>query len=348
MLTLDWCSLSFETDDLEQVKTCLSELFGNGSESHGVQGYRKGMRYACGACISWESAYGDDFGTVSITGDSCDVLGVRGVVDLMRESWVLRCTRIDTRFSDRKGLLDWSYFIDARNAGNYSGLRSTRIIDKQERSGPSVLKIRGQSIYYGNAGRRGSGAMLNFYNETAESGVVVGRRAGVEFCAWAFEMRFYQGKAESLRTELLKAGKKTKKIRKVIAGAMLDPLSFLDRSSGDKNLNRCPELQWWTRFKKAVKSSKVDLKGKVNASTYDESWHHFKRQASGTLRALYMCRMNDDEFAEHFMEMVKSAKLGPRIKDRIVEWIEAEPDRAEICRVPSKELPSRVQEYFVA
>jgi hypothetical protein len=145
------------------------------------------------------------------------------------------CTRFDIALDDyTKELWTWDDLAAAARAGNYSGPKSYSIIESAKR-GESA----GLTHYFGT---RKSESFYRFYDKSVESGGQVdANRAEVEFKRSKAHQAFTAWLNPPTGSELDAA--------QILLEFVMGNICFLDRSSGEKNLERLPILPWWQRMK---------------------------------------------------------------------------------------------------
>jgi hypothetical protein len=158
---------------------------------------------------------------------SCNAVDLRDLMGLLRANDQAVCTRLDVSGDDfSKKLWSWDELDRAARAGDFAGFRKRRKVDDYEN---------GITFYFGD---RTSEAMYRFYDKTAESGGVID--------ANRIEVELKGSKADqAFEAWLRPAAGNEDEATQILADFLAGNIDFIDRSEGDKNLDRCPRLAWW-------------------------------------------------------------------------------------------------------
>lgn len=145
----------------------------------------------------------------------------------------LDCTRIDLALDDRDKFVELREIIEAKALGNFFNASYSSYIESGNRGKPS-----GVTVYFGSPS---SSKRLRVYDKTIESGGrILGNRWEAEFRKKAARETLYQW-LENIDDGIQKAARWAQNI-------VMGVIDFRDRSCGDANRSRCPQLNWYKRL----------------------------------------------------------------------------------------------------
>lgn len=156
---------------------------------------------------------------------------LRDLCQLLSNDHQAVCTRFDIALDDyTKQLWTWEELADAARSGNYSGPKSYSIIESAKRG-----ETAGLTHYFGT---RKSESFYRFYDKSVESGGEVdANRMEVEFKRSKAHQAFIAWLNPPIGSELDAA--------QILTEFVMGNICFLDRSTGEKNLDRLTVLPWW-------------------------------------------------------------------------------------------------------
>jgi hypothetical protein len=158
---------------------------------------------------------------------SVNQVDFRDLMALLLNNDQAACSRFDIAGDDyTKNLWRWDDLEAAARDRNFAGPHERQKIDNYE----------GGVTYY--FGTRKSEAFYRFYDKNAESGGAVN--------ANRMELELKRSKAHQAFVAWLQppAGDE-QTAAQILAEFLTGNIDFIDRSEGDKNLDRCPRLAWW-------------------------------------------------------------------------------------------------------
>jgi hypothetical protein len=159
--------------------------------------------------------------------NSCNAVDLRDLMALLYNNDQAACVRFDIAGDDySKELWNWHDVDDAARVKNFSGF------DKRNFNGDYDTA---PTIYFGS---RKSEAMYRFYDKNVESGGVIN--------ANRMEIELKRSKAHQAFVAWLQPPAGDEQMAaQILAEFLVGNIDFIDRSEGDKNLDRCPRLAWW-------------------------------------------------------------------------------------------------------
>lgn len=207
---------------------------------------------------------------ISISGTSmarADLPALFTFLAIQQDTFKIEASRCDLALDDRDRFTKREYLIAAVDAGNYSGADTALPFEPRNRG-----KIEGWSYYFGS---RTSDSMLRIYDKLYES---KGENKSIR---WELQLRRKLAD-EAFQKLLLFSDGKPKDMAKFIAATVLGKISFIDRSTGDKNLERCSILPW---FQQLIERTTLPIKLRVprEKTTLQKSINHVDKSASKTL-----------------------------------------------------------------
>lgn len=207
---------------------------------------------------------------ISMSGKSCsriDMLPLLQFLAMSRDTYRIECTRLDAFLDDTKRTIKRENTLAAIDAGNYSGVTVATPYEPRNRG-----HITGYTHYFGSTK---SDTMLRIYDKAFESnGVNLSIR---------MEMQNRRDKADCVfRTLLALAEHGAAEIPRFIASIVVGCVSFVDRSSGDKNVSRCSLLPWYEQLIKAT-TEPMKLKVKKEQPTVQKKIMHIAQQVKKSL-----------------------------------------------------------------
>ncbi len=207
---------------------------------------------------------------------------IRDMLAMMGEIWSGKVTRFDGAIDDYSRVLDLDEVKAAQDAGNYAHVQKQGYHESGERG----KKERGRTITFG---ARGSEAYLRIYDKSVESN-------GALDCI-RYEVEFKDDKAQTLFDQWLSHDFQDEQgAAKIIAGAVLGAVRFCDRSSEDKNLDRCEDLPWYTKLCDSVVSG-FRLRVRKKERFLDDSFRWVEKAVMPTL-AMLRRYMGDADFLQ--------------------------------------------------
>lgn len=146
--------------------------------------------------------------------------------------------RIDVAADDYQKITKLEDIRDSQIAGNYTYFRGYRYIT----SAKDIGAVEGQSLYFGSPK---SDAQLRIYDKDVESG-------GLYRCIrWELQLR--RAKAVALFACILSSvDNGVEAINHTLGSAVAGCIKFIDRTSGSKDLTRCPDLAWWSLIRPLI------------------------------------------------------------------------------------------------
>lgn len=208
---------------------------------------------------------------------------IRDFCQISREMYSATCARIDVAIDDYSKVLDLGDVKQAQDNGDFAYVETIGYHESGERG----KKDKGRTITFGS---RQSQAYQRFYDKSVESnGEIDAIRLEVEFKddkaqalfeAWCFHA-FTEDEQECAKT---------------LAGAALGAVRFCDRSSGDKNLDRCNDLPWYEKLCDSVVSG-FRLRVRKKERILDDSMSWVQRAVMPTLSMIRLY-MGDDSFLQ--------------------------------------------------
>ena len=244
--------------------------------------YAHQVQFTCGSHIYFNQLSEDNLdlvkAVVEVTGDACERLGGKGAV---RAIWGLkaigtRFTRTDPKLRVSDKLISLSQVVDAGESRNYSGVRKPPVSHVSR-----DFDEHGRCIRYEthNFGSRSSSAMTRFYNPYVKHRV----EGYVDIEA---ELKGDKAELFAEMINQLPAGCSHEEIAYLIASVALGQIDFIERR--DKNLSRCPRLDWWQALIDVVLGGVGVLK--IPASVYrprlDRTMKWVERQVFGGMAAI--------------------------------------------------------------
>lgn len=219
------------------TKSC-HEIYYNRAITSGEH-YAHQVQFTCGSHVYFNQISEDDSdlvkAVVELPGHTCERLGGK---DTIRAIWGLnsihtRFTRLDSKLRVSNKLITLSQIIEAGCSHNYSGVRNAPVsyISRE-------FDKKGNCIEYSthNFGSRNSSSMTRYYDPYVKHGI----KGYVDIES---EIK---GEKAALFGELinnLPSGCSYQEIALLIASVALGQVDFIERR--DKNLKRCPRLDWW-------------------------------------------------------------------------------------------------------
>lgn len=236
--------------------------------------YNNKARSTRGCIVAWELPHESSTGKgnmiVVINGKSLRSLNFFERVDaLMTFKHVsgAKCTRIDLAVDDYAHTLTYEQLSTAAESGNISGARKFH----SHRSGQA-----GNVGWTVNFGSRKSESYLRVYDKNAETkGEINAIRCELEL----------KGKKADAFAQLIYdfVGYSEEQLKKLIIDTVFSTIDFLDRSSGDRNLERLHRLDWWQAFLDILSVSHLKLALPKPEKTLEKTRNFLAKQVSTSL-----------------------------------------------------------------
>lgn len=198
---------------------------------------------------------------------SVNAVDLRDLMSLLAGDSQAVCTRFDIALDDyTKSLWAWDDLEAAARDRNYSGPQQRQKIDNFD----------GGVTYY--FGTRKSEAFYRFYDKNSESGGEVDTNR--------MELELKRSKAHQAFLAYLQppAGSEDEAAQ-ILAEFVMGNIDFIDRSSGETHLDRCPRLPWWQAMKDAIAQG-VKLAPIRAVPTIEKSLEWLEKKVFPTIVAL--------------------------------------------------------------
>lgn len=208
---------------------------------------------------------------------------IRDFCQISHEMYSATCARFDVAIDDYSKVLDLTEVKRAQDDGNFAYVETIGYHESGERGS----KEKGRTITFGS---RQSQAYQRFYDKNVES--------KGEIDAIRLEVEFKDDKANALFEQwcFFDINDDEQQCAKTLAGAALGAVRFCDRSSGDKNLDRCDDLPWYEKLCNSVVSG-FRLRVRKKERFLDDSMSWIQKAVMPTLSMIRLY-MGDDEFLQ--------------------------------------------------
>jgi hypothetical protein len=207
---------------------------------------------------------------ISLPGRALQRIELRPLLDflnVMKDSYKIECTRLDGMLDDKCRTTKREDLFEAISLGNYAGVETATPYEPRKAG-----VVTGFTHYFGS---NKSDGMLRVYDKKYES---KGENLSIR---WELQLR--RGKAQSaFETILAFAAKSPDYIATYIASIVVGHVSFIDRSTGDKNLSRCSLLPWYADFIKATVQP-IKLSAAKKTTTIQKKVMFFGKQCPKSL-----------------------------------------------------------------
>lgn len=203
---------------------------------------------------------------VSISGSSmkrCDISALMTWLAIQRDTYQIECTRLDLALDDMRRQTKREDIDAAVNAGNYAG-----VVVANPHVPRHLGKIKGWTYYFGSTQ---SDSMMRIYDKFHES---KGENPAIR---WELQLRRDKANSAFIKLLLLSNGTPSESAQ-FIASTVLGEVSFVDRSTGDKNLSRCSILPWFQQLIE-VTTEPIKLRVKKETTTLQRSINYVAKVA---------------------------------------------------------------------
>jgi phage replication initiation protein len=252
---------------------------------------------------------------VSMSGrylDNVDMTALAAYLLIVRESYGLRCSRVDVALDDHEKRFPLELVEKARCDRHYFNVRSTSVVNSDD----IYTNTQGQTVYFGS---RQSDAFMRVYDKTAESkGARVGNRWEAEFKGKKADLLFSQW-LSAMEDDERRAGK-------LLVNVVLGTVDFRDKSKGDKNRKRCPVLPWFAEMCDVLSSAPVRLRVAKPKQSLQRTVDYLKRSVAPSLACLV--KAMGCEFPGYFRKLVSD---GDRRMSNIRRKISEDADISQLC-----------------
>ncbi len=217
---------------------------------------------------------------------------IRDFCQIIREMYSGTCARFDVAIDDYSKVLNLDEVKSAQDEGNFAYVETIGYHESGERGG----KDKGKTITFGS---RHSEAYVRFYDKNVES--------KGEIDAIRLESEFKDSKAQQLFEQWTSFDfqEDEQLCAKLLAGAALGTVRFCDRSSGDKNLDRCDDLPWYEKLCDSVVSG-FRLRVRKKERFLDDAIRWVQKAVVPTL-AMIRKYMGDDIFLQWIYDCTDEA-----------------------------------------
>jgi hypothetical protein len=208
---------------------------------------------------------------------------IRDFCQISSEMFSASCARFDVAIDDYSKVLNLDEVKSAQDKGNFAYVETIGYHESGERGG----KDKGRTITFGS---RQSESYSRFYDKNVESkGKIDAIRLEGEFKDSKAQQLFEQWTAFAFTDD-------EQQCAKLLAGAVLGAVRFCDRSSGDKNLDRCEDLPWYKKLCDSVVSG-FRLRVRKKERFLDDAVYWVEKAVIPTL-SMIRKYMGDDVFLQ--------------------------------------------------
>lgn len=203
---------------------------------------------------------------VSISGSSmkrCDISELMTLLAIQRDTYQIECSRLDLALDDMRRQTKREDIDAAVDAGNYAG-----VIVANPHVPRHLGEIKGWTYYFGSTQ---SDSMMRIYDKSYES---KGENPAIR---WELQLRGDKANSAFIKLLLLSEHPPSETAQ-FIASSVLGEVSFIDRSTGDKNLSRCSILPWFQQLIEAT-TEPIKLRVKKEATTLQRSINYVAKVA---------------------------------------------------------------------
>ena len=311
---VDWLQLSTlhpSTEDFKQMLKYLEDMFDDQITWHSDTPLFRGRKWDSSGnsvrglqvCFDFPGEVEPGRGWVCLPGSLLAQVDARAVYDLccmMTAAWSAVSRRIDVAIDDFSKPFQFREIYDLARAGNVAHVRSTSI--RYSASAKNKDGLEGESVILGSAQ---SDKRITFYNKAVESdGAVESHRVEVR-------LRDYKADQVFQKLATLTPDQFESEGAQFLAGVVIGAIDFLDRSSGDRNLDRMPRLSWWAEFCDRVGSARLKLASKRPVHSMDRKVAWLVRDVGPSLAVIQRVLTERDfrDFIETLLDSGK-ARLG--------------------------------------
>lgn len=223
----------------------------------------------------------------------------------------LDCTRIDVCVDDRDRIVNLDDVLTASERDNffnasYSGLQT----------GGKKGENKGRTIYFGSPS---SSRRMRVYDKFIESG---GKIYGVR---WEVEFRKLLAR-EALYEWLEKSDEGEETVARWCKNIIVGCIDFRDCSGSDPNRNRCPRLEWFTRFIAKLQAIGIVIRTAVKTPTMQKSIDWVEKSVAPTMASLRAVLQAD--FPKYLEQLLESGTYRlSNLKRKII----AQSDKQKLC-----------------
>lgn len=222
-----------------------------------------------------------------------------------------KCTRIDLTFDDTEKYLSLDKIIQARRDRNYTRFHQSKYHESTSDFGEGIC------ITFGSGKSQNC---LRVYDKTVES------KGKIQANRWERQMR--SSIAHEHAKLLSECGYDEELIKTFIVQTVVAATDFIDRSQGDKNLERCPRLPWWQDFLSFLETEPLRLIPNKPQRCFSKSREWIEKQVQTTLAMIHEV-YGERQFREFIDKQVKEGV------DRFSDYHRAEMDLAKrLFRTP--------------
>lgn len=236
----------------------------------------------CGSKFYWQ--YGENTQEVVkilfiIPGSTCESIGVSASILLMtnlRRFYSARFTRDDLKIRFPRSIVDFDQIIQAGDSHNFKGARTKpKLVRSSEPIIGTNLEYDFYTVYFGS---NKSDSFARFYDSLVHN---VPHHIDLEIV-------FKDELADAVVDEFMNFNKDTpkQKIYQKIANIVLSKITFIDRTSKQKNMTRHPILEWWQNLLDKFKHRRIKPVAKVIRKTFQRFKKYVDRSVISGLTAL--------------------------------------------------------------
>jgi hypothetical protein len=237
-LKIDWLTLVFPASSRLEVVERITEVMGKGEDTEQPRNcYRSSWRWETGAVLAYSNeGLNCETCCLNLSGSTLDFFTAPALRLFMQwaASEGATCSRLDLAFDDHtRELIPLAAVHEAAERGDFSGFKVHEPHQRKTRRGTFLSDGR----TFGQRGKNGGGRQVVFYDKTLES------RGEID--AIRLEARHFKDVAQATFAVLVQAPT-FEEFCSLVGRAIAGSINFLDRSSGETHLSRCPLLPWWS------------------------------------------------------------------------------------------------------
>lgn len=309
---IDWLQVSTlhsSTDDFKQMLRFLEDMFADQITWHSDKSMYRGRVWdsfgssvrGIQVCFDFpgQGVVEPGKGWVMLPGSLLSQVSGSDVYDLccmLQAAWSGVSRRLDVAIDDYAKTFDFKRIYEDARSGNVARIRKTSVeyhVSSRHKDG-----LEGESVVLGSAQ---SDKRLTFYNKAIESdGQIDSHRLEIRLRDCKAD-EVFQHVASMNPTQFIEDG------AKYLSSVVIGGVDFLDRSSGDRNLERLPRLVWWSEFCDRISVVGVRLAAKKQVHSMEKKISWLIRDVAPSLAVIKRVLKTSD-FMDFMETLMKSGK----------------------------------------
>lgn len=273
---IHWMRNSFDYKEIGEVAAFISTFFGDyDKDEYCTLNYTTRFIWPNGVSLNYDAdperrkRLHRERITLDIPGSACDELTAPDkllLIEALEKEFNCKSTRLDVYFDDYERTVDMEKLRIVAEKKDFSVFQVASANYTYNRTRKENDGLVYDAVTFGRRASKGSGAFLRVYDKNLESN-------GEQNCI-RWELELTQKKAQKVFTILAGCDGNLEAFATICGAVIGGCVNFVHRTerSGDKNIIRLAEYDWWTSIKETLHTLSLRIAKKKNTLTGMIEW----------------------------------------------------------------------------